>query len=195
MDYRGIIDGVFLAYIFLLSMRLVLGWFSPRDFGRPWEWLRKVTDPYLGLFYRMRFLRKGIFDFTPIAAVLVLVLALNLTHEMLAYGRLSLGFFLASLVSAVWSGLRFLILFFLVVGVLRTIPILFRGIGGEVIWKVADLIVQPVVAFVMRVFHFHRRLGYTQYLLFTIGLLLAAWLLGEVAVWRIAVPAFHALPI
>jgi uncharacterized protein YggT (Ycf19 family) len=192
---RDIVNGVFTAYIFLLSLRLVLGWFSPRDFGKPWEWLRMVTDPYLGFFYRIKFLRSSLFDFTPIAAVLALVVALNLANQLLSYGRVSLGFFLASAASASWSGARFLILFFLIVGLLRTIPFFFRGIGGEVFWKVADLIVQPAVALVTRMFRFPRRLGYTQHLLFTIGLLFIAWILGEIAVWRILIPAFQALPI
>jgi YggT family protein len=190
----SILNGLLIAYLFLLSLRIVLSWFATRGFGRAGELLRAATDPYLGLFARIGFLRRGIFDFSPIAALLVLVVALDLVNGLLFYGRLSLGFFLASVLSAVWSGARFLLLLFLVVGVIRMIPLLFRTASGAGVWKVVDLIVQPVVAFVMRLLRLGRRTGYTQYLLFTVGMLFVAWLLGEFLVRRI-VALFQSLPI
>jgi YggT family protein len=200
-DVLKVVSAILLLYLFLLSIRIVLGWFSRQyggsgaqgirggaslsSLGRPWELLCRFTDPYLGTFYRLRFLRKGIFDFTPIAAILVLVVALDLVNALLSYGRVGVGFFMASVVWAAWSGARFLLLLFLLVGVLRTIPILTRATSGAMMWKVVDLIVQPLVSFVMRVFHTGRRSGYTQYLLLTVGLLFVAWLLGELAVGQL----------
>ena len=99
----SILNGLLIAYLFLLSLRIVLSWFATRGFGRAGELLRAATDPYLGLFARIGFLRRGIFDFSPIAALLVLVVALDLVNGLLFYGRLSLGFFLASVLSSVWS--------------------------------------------------------------------------------------------
>jgi len=189
-----ILNGLLIAYLFLLSLRIALSWFATHGFGRAGELLRAATDPYLGLFARIGFLRRGIFDFSPIAALLVLVVALDLVNGLLFYGRLSLGFFLASVLSSVWSGARFLLLLFLVVGVIRMIPLLFRTTSGAGIWKVVDLIVQPVVAFVMRLLRLGRRAGYTQYLLFTVGMLFVAWLLGEFLVRRI-VALFQSFPI
>ena len=189
-----ILNGLLIAYLFLLSLRIALSWFATHGFGRAGELLRAATDPYLGLFARIGFLRRGIFDFSPIAALLVLVVALDLVNGLLFYGRLSLGFFLASVLSSVWSGARFLLLLFLVVGVIRMIPLLFRTASGAGIWKVVDLIVQPVVAFVMRLLRLGRRAGYTQYLLFTVGMLFVAWLLGEFLVRRI-VALFQSFPI
>ncbi|MBE3135138.1 MAG: hypothetical protein IMZ55_16855, partial [Acidobacteria bacterium] len=150
--------------------------------------------PYLGLFARIGFLRRGIFDFSPIAALLVLVVALDLVNGLLYFGRISLGFFLASVLSAVWSGARFLLLLFLIVGLIRMIPLLFRSASGAGIWKVVDLIVQPVVAFVTRLLRLGLRVGYTQYLLLTVGMLFVVWLLGEFLVPRI-VALFQSLPI
>jgi YggT family protein len=190
----SILNGLLIAYLFLLSLRIVLSWFATRGFGRAGELLRAATDPYLGLFARIGFLRRGIFDFSPIAALLVLVVALDLVNGLLFYGRLSLGFFLASVLSSVWSGARFLLLLFLTVGLIRIIPLLFRTTSGAGVWKVVDLIVQPVVAFVMRLLRLGRRAGYTQYLLFTVGMLFVAWLLGEFLVRRI-VALFQSLPI
>ena len=139
---------------------------------------------------RIRFLRGSLFDFSPIAAILVLVVVLDLVNQLLYYGRITLGFFLASVFSAAWSGARFLLLLFLIVGLLRTIPLAFRVTAGASLWKVVDMIMQPIVAWVMKVFRLGRRSGYTQHLLLTVGLLFVAWLLGELVVApdRLALP-------
>ena len=189
-----IINVVLIAYLFILSLRIVLGWFAPRALGRAWDLLAGATDPYLELFGRIRFLRGSLFDFSPIAAILALVVVLDLVNQLLYYGRITLGFFLASVFSAAWSGARFILLLFLIVGVLRTIPLLLRTSAGSTVWKVVDTIMQPIVAWVTRLFRLGRDSGYTQHLLLTIGLLLVAWLLGEALVHYI-VFAFQMLPI
>jgi YggT family protein len=185
-----VIGSILILYLLLLSMRIILGWLTSRDgsrtiMGKPWELLCRVTDPYLGLFYRMRFLRRGIFDFTPVAAFLVLIVLFNVVESITEYQRITLGLVLSIIVWAAWSGARFLVLFFLVVGLLRTIPIIFRSVSDAMIWRVADLIIQPAIAFVMRLFRLGRRSGSTQYLILTIGLFFATWLLGEIVVWQV----------
>ena len=189
-----VVNVILIAFLFVLSLRIVLGWFAPQALGKAWDVLTAATDPYLEMFSRIRFLRGNLFDFSPIAAILALVVALDLVNQLLYYGRITLGFFLASVFSAAWSGVRFLLLLFLIVGLLRTIPLAFRGTAGASLWKVVDTIMQPVVAWVMRVFRLGRRSGYTQHLLLTIGLLFIAWLLGELLVHQI-VSLFQMLPI
>src|SRR5271157_6527482 len=143
---------ILISYLFILSLRIVLGWFAPQALGKAWDLLTAATDPYLNVFSRIRFLRGSMFDFSPIAAILTLVVALDLVNQLLYYGRITLGFFLASVFSATWSGARFLLLLFLIVGLLRTVPIAFRGVGGANLWRVVDTIMQPVIAWVMRAF-------------------------------------------
>jgi YggT family protein len=167
-----------ILYIFLLSLRIVLGWFAPGALGRAWRLLTGATDPWLNLFRRIGFLRGGMFDFTPIAAILVLVVILNLVTSLMYYGRVTLGFFLASVFSAAWSGASYLLLFFLIVGIVRCIPILFRGVAGSGIWRVVDMLMQPVVTWVARRIRLGVRAGYQQQLFLTLGVLFIAWLAG-----------------
>lgn len=188
------VNALLLVYLFLLSLRVILGWFSAPSYGRGWDLLGRVTDPYLDLFRRMRFLKKGIFDFTPVAAVLVLVVAMDLVSQLLYSGRVTVGFFLASLLSAAWSGARFLVLLFLVVGVIRLLPVLLRGIPGTTVWKVADLILQPAMMVVTRLFRPGPRSSQTQFLLLTVGFLFVVWLLGELAANQL-VALLRALPV
>ena len=177
---------VLICYLFLLSMRIVLSWFSGTSMGRPWDLLKRATDPWLGLFYRLRFLRRGSVDFAPVVAVLTLVVALNLVNEVIRGGRLSLGLVASAVLLAAWSGLSFLLMLFLVVGVLRAIPLVFRALPGATLWKTLDLLVQPLVAWVTRLFRLEGRANYAQRLLLTLGLLLVAWLLGRIAILRLA---------
>jgi YggT family protein len=190
----NIVFYILIVYLIALSLRIVLGWFAPQALGKAWDVLTGATDPYLRVFSRLRFLRGNVFDFSPIAAILALVVALDLVSQLLYYGRITLGFFLASVLTAAWSGAWFLLLFFLIVGVLRTIPLAFRSASGSGLWKVVDTIIQPIVAWVMKVLPLGRRTGYTQQLLLTIGLLLVALLLGGFLVGKL-VQALQMLPI
>lgn len=175
-----------ILYLFLLSARIVLSWFSGAWLGRSWDLLRRATDPYLGLFYRLRFLRRGLIDFTPVVAVLALVVVLELVNALIRGGRLSVGLVASAVLLAAWSGASFLLLLFLVVGVLRAIPLVTRALPGATLWKTLDLLVQPLVAWVSRLARLEGRASYAQRLLLTLGLLLVAWLLGRIAVVRLA---------
>ncbi len=190
-----IINVILIAYLFLVAMRIILGWFAPQALGKAWELLTAATEPYLGLFRRIKFLRAGLFDFSPIAAILLLVVALDLVNQLLYYGRITLGFFLASVLSAAWSGARFLLLLFIIVGLLRTIPLLFRAAVGSNLWKVVDMIIAPIVAWVMKVLRLRPRAGYTQHLLLTLGVLFIVWLLGEFLIIPTLRNLFQMLPI
>jgi YggT family protein len=195
-----IVNVILVVYVFILSLRIVLGWIAPQAFGRAWKLLTRVTDPYLKVFARVRFLRGSLFDFSPIAAIIALVVLIDLVNQLLYYGRITLGFFLASVLSAAWSGVWFVLLFFLIVGVLRTIPLGFRGTSGAPLWKVVDMIMKPIVDWVMRAFRLGRRAGYTQHLLLTVGLLLVALLVGEYIIrgygpFRGIIGALESLPI
>jgi YggT family protein len=190
-----IINVILIAYLFLVAMRIILGWFAPQALGKAWDLLTAATEPYLGLFRRMKFLRAGLFDFSPIAAILLLVIALDLVNQLLYYGRITLGFFLASVLSAAWSGARFLLLLFIIVGLLRTIPLLFRAAVGSNLWKVVDMIIAPIVAWVMKLLRLRPRAGYTQHLLLTLGVLFIVWLLGEFLIIPTLRNLFQMLPI
>ena len=186
MQILQIVYAIIIVYVIVLSLRIILGWFVPQALGRAWEILVKVTDPYLDIFRRIRFLRGGMFDFSPIAAVLVLVLAADLIGQLVNWGRITVGFFLASAFSAAWSGASFLLVFFLIVAALRVVPFFLRSTSWAGVWHVVDLLIQPVVAWITRAFRLGGRMGYMQYLLFTIGLLLVVLIAGHYLVRAIA---------
>jgi YggT family protein len=194
MILLSIIMGVLVVYLLILCLRIVLGWFAPQSLGKAWNLLVGATDPYLAVFGRIRFLHGNLFDFSPITAILALVVVIDLLYNILDYMRITLGFILASVFSAAWFGVSFILLLFLFVGVLRTIPLLLRLSAASTIWKVADTIMRPVVEWVAKVFRLGRGTGYIQHLLLTIGLLFVAWLLGKTFI-HFVVLGFQMLPI
>lgn len=183
--FLKIINALLMGYLLLLSLRIILTWFQGFSSGKAFDLLSEITEPYLSLFYRLKFLRKGMFDFTPIAAILVLVVLLDLINALLFYGRITFGFFFAAVLSAVWSGVSFVLLLFLIVGVIRVFAIIFRRNTGSAMLKVADILIQPAVALVMKIIQLGKRAGYTQYLLLTVGFLFVFWLLGGVVTRRL----------
>ena len=173
------------VYGLLVFMRVLIGWVVPQVYGRPWDLLCRVVDPYLALFRRIRILRRGVRDYSVLLALAVLWVASSLLSVLGENGRITLGLILAVILSVLWGYVRFLAILFIIFGILRLIPILFRGIGGYAIWKVADLIVYPVVSRVTRLFRLGPRSGYTQHLILTVGLLFVIWILGELVVGQL----------
>jgi YggT family protein len=188
-----ILSGLIIVYLLLLVMRIVLGWFAPQSLGKAWDLLLSATDPYLGLFRRVKFLRAGAFDFSPVAALLAIAVVLDLLYQVIYWGQIRLGVFLSSVLHAAWFGVRFFLVVFLIVGILRALPRLFRGSSGAALVKVLDTVIQPVVAWVTRVFRLGLRAPYPQQLLFTLGVLFVALVLAEIGVRALA-PLLAQLP-
>jgi YggT family protein len=165
-------------YILLLSLRIILSWFQGSVYGRPWELLIRVTDPYLSLFSRLRFLRQGMFDFTPLAAILTLVVVLRVIDSIGRYGKISLGIFLGVVTGAIWSAASFLLVLFLILAVLRAILLALPSTQGSRVSGALGFMVEPAVSLVRRVFPLRQPLSDRQYLYLTIVFLFVVRLLG-----------------
>lgn len=183
-----------LGYLLLLSLRIVLSWFRASLYGRPWQILERITEPYLALFRRIPILRQGSFDFAPIVAILLIVVALDLVNELLFYGQITLGFVLASAASAVWSGLSFLLLLFAVIAAIRLAGFATRTARNPGLWRALDLIVQPMAGWFSRLFSLGNRVSYQQRLALMAAALFLVWFFGGIGV-RVLLRALRALPL
>ncbi len=194
MTFWRFFTGVIYFYILLLSLRIILSWFQGSVYGRPWELLIRVTDPYLSLFSRFRFLRQGMFDFTPLAAILTLVIVLRIIDSIGRFGRISLGIFLGVVTSAIWSALAFLLVLFLILAVLRAILLALASTRGSRITAALGFMVDPAVSLTRRVFPVRQPLSDRQYLYLTIAFLFVVRLLGGY-LFGLLVRLFYNLPI
>jgi uncharacterized protein YggT (Ycf19 family) len=188
-----ILAAIISVYGLLVLMRVLVKWIVPMVYGRPWDLLCRVVDPYLSVFHRIKSLKRRAFDLTVFLAIAVLWVLSSVLWSLSEGMPITIGLILAIIVSTLWGCTWVLFAFFIFFGILRLIPILFHGVGGYMIWKAVDTVIYPVVSRVTRLFRLGPRSGYTQHLLLTIGLLFAAWLLGEL-VFRQLVGLLQSLP-
>jgi YggT family protein len=182
------------VYMMLLFVRILLTWFSgPSREGKAIELLQRATDPYLAMFRRFAFLRTGRIDFSPIAAIIVLVVLLNVTNTLALYGSITVGIVLALVTGAVGSALFFLVGFFLLLAVVRTISVFIGASSIHPFWQTVDVIINPVVAFIHRTVLRGRQITYRNGLALASGVLLAVFLVGRLLV-SFLVGLFSSIP-
>jgi YggT family protein len=194
LTFWRFLTAIIYFYILLLSLRIILSWFQGSVSGRPWTLLIRVTDPYLSLFSRLRFLRHGIFDFTPLAAILTLVIVLRIIDSIGRFGKISLGIFLGVVTGAIWSAVAFLIVLFLILAVVRAILLAIASTRASRLTAALGFMVEPAVSLVRRIFPVRQPLSDRNYLYLTIAFLFVLRLLGGY-LFGLLVGLFYNLPI
>ena len=138
-----ILNAVLLVFSLLLILRILLTWFRLPSYGKAWEVLCRVTEPYLSLFRNIRFLRRGVFDFSPLAAILVLIILQNIINQIIIFGRITLGLVLSITLLAIWANVLWILLLFSVICVVRIGGLVLAKNSSSPIWPTLDRMVQP----------------------------------------------------
>lgn len=189
-----VLNGFLIVYLMILSIRIILTWFKGSFQGKAGELLKQATDPYLEIFSRITFLKQGMFDFTPLAGILVLVVALDLVNVLLVYERITIGLLFASIISALWGGLSFILLLFLVLGVVQIVSARFSRNSESPLLRMIKLMFQPIIDLVARFLRPGRELSYNQYLYISLGLIFFIRLLGGIVLRRL-IELLYTLPV
>jgi len=169
-----VLSALISIYILIIFIRIMLTWFQGPSLGRPMQILIAVTEPYLALFRRIPALRTDRIDFSPIIALIVLVILQNITSTIARLGTISIGIVLGLIISALWSAISFLLLFFIILIVVRIIGWLLNANSVSPIWQTLDLILHPIVYRVSNLFSGGRPLTYPLGLAITGGTFLVA---------------------
>jgi YggT family protein len=167
----NILGGFTSLYMILIFIRIMLTWFSGARYGRPVELLYRITDPYLDWFRRFP-LRAGVLDLSPILALAVLSVANNVFMTLGRFGYITLGIILAMLLSAVWSAMAFLIVFFIIVLALRFIAYLTNQDVYRSFWAIIDTLSRPVIYRINRILFRNRLVNYLTGIISSIAVLL-----------------------
>ena len=149
-DLFRFLQALVLVYLVLVALRIIVTWFGGAERGAPTELLARVTDPYLHWFRRLRFLRIGVLDFSPAAAILTLIVAGNLLQRLAASQRVTVGIVLAQVLLVVWSAASVLVVVFMVMSVARAFIAAMRWEQGGGLLNMLDHTLQPMVTFVSR---------------------------------------------
>jgi len=188
-----ILGGILSLYMILIFVRVLLTWFSGVYYGRPYEIIRSLTDPYLNYFRRFRFLQVGSVDFSPIAGLLVLVIAMNILNRLAVYGSISLGIVLAIILNALWSAVSFLITLFIVLIVIRFIASLIKANTVHPFIRTIDLIITPLLNWIHNTFFKRRFLTLQTGLAITGASLLLVSIAGNFFVYHLS-RLFQSIP-
>lgn len=182
------------VYLLLIMIRVLLTWFHGVDFGKPYQILSSVTDPYLNWFRRFPFLKLSMLDLSPIAGVLVLVVLLDLLTRIMQQGRISLGIVLAVLLSALWSAISFLLTLFIILTVIRFVMSLSGANSVSPFARTLDMLVSPLLEGVRKRFFRKRFVTYRTILATTGATLLVIYIAGRMVI-SLLHPLLLGLPI
>ena len=190
-----IISTILSVYMLIIFIRIMLTWIQPMGgVERVNSFLRRITDPYLNLFRGVKFLSAGRFDFSPVLAILVLVVLQNIALRLAAFGRISLGIVLALIVQAAWSGISFLAFLFIGIMVIRLVGyFISRGRTGTFL-QTLDTFIQPLIFRVQRILKPSRPLQYPTLLGITTVALLVLTLVARLII-RLIITGLASLPV
>jgi YggT family protein len=68
----NVVDLAYRLYVFILFIRIILSWTNTNQWNPVVQWVHRITDPFLYLIRRLVPLQVGVFDFSPIVALLLL---------------------------------------------------------------------------------------------------------------------------
>ncbi|AEE16232.1 YggT family protein [Treponema brennaborense] len=141
----NILTGIVSVYTMLCFIRILLTWVPSLTYSKFVQFLARICDPYLDVFKRFRFLRIGMIDFSPVAAIGVLVAASSLFSSIVLQNSISLGGILAALLNVVWVVLSSVLGFLILLLVIRLIVLLVSKNASSSIWQMLDSTLNPVI--------------------------------------------------
>jgi len=188
-----ILASIVSIYMLLIFARVILTWFSGVNFGKPYQLLSSITDPYLGYFRRFRFLQAGSVDFSPVAGLLILVVLLNMLNTLAVYGSISVGIVLAIIFRAVWSAVSFLLTLFIILIAIRFVASIARANTVHPFIRTVDYIITPLLNWIHRTFFKKRFLTLQMGLAIAGASLIMLSIVGNIIIGQL-VALFQTLP-
>ncbi len=129
------------VYMLLIIFRVLLSWFQGRLNGKGIDLLKRATDPYLNFFQRIRWMRIGFLDFSPVAAIALLGLLSQICNSLAVSGRISAGMIISYILASIWSFISFFITFLIILMALRLVVLLFfSGWNHPVLYQLDNIL-------------------------------------------------------
>lgn len=132
-------------YMLLISLRIILSWFAGGINNQAVDILRQITDPYLNLFRRIRFLKFGMLDMSPLLGIFGLIFLSTLLKRF-ALGNISVAVTLFTLIESVFMGVSSIASLFAFITVIRIVGLFIRASSVEQLWYRLDAFLQPLVS-------------------------------------------------
>jgi len=147
-----VISALLSVYMILIIIRIFLTWFhSNLHSSKGVEMLTKVVDPYLNVFRRITWLQAGRMDFSPIVAMMVLGLLVQMTSSIAQTGRFSFAMLITYIIYALWSFASFIMNILILMIVVRFVSLFFTKSSNQ-FWFTMDSILNNVMAKILGIF-------------------------------------------
>ena len=179
---------IILIYIYnlLCIIRVALTWIPGLSYSPFVRFLSAICDPFLNLFSRIRWLRFGAIDFSPLLAIAVLSMIASFCGTLAVGLPFSLATILAQIIRLVWTIISDIILFFMIIVAARLVVTLVGGDKNSSLWNQIDSSLSPIVYTITKPFSGGRPVAYRNALVFVLVLLIALNFGGRIAVsWLI----------
>ena len=165
-------------YLLIIFIRILSTWFRGVSFPLV-DVLAKITDPYLNLFRRFKFLRLQNMDLSPLIAVLLLWFALALSGDIASSREIYFGRILEILINLLGSVIIFLFAIFAILAAIRLMGILLKASTVQPIWFTLDHMLQPILYPVLSRLSPHRVIPYATGLAIFLGVNILLWFLSS----------------
>jgi len=165
------------VYMLILFIRILLSWFQPRRLGKVYDIIYRITEPYLKIFRRLKFLHTGRFDFSSLVAIISLVIVENIFLTLATYGRITFGIILALLVRAAWSAGSFILFFYIIIIVVRFFSLVASRNYNAPGWQSLDSMIQPLMFRLNRIIRPKNPMKYTTTLIIMAAILIFGYLI------------------
>ncbi|MDA3812454.1 MAG: YggT family protein [Spirochaetaceae bacterium] len=147
----NIISALLSTYMILIIIRIFLTWFKGNTQSKAIQILKSVVDPYLDIFKRIEWLRVGAMDFSPIVAMIILGLFVQITSSIAQTGHFTALMLISYLVYSLWSFVSFILDILVIMMVIRLISKLISNKSHQ-IWFIVDNILNRVMAKILGIF-------------------------------------------
>lgn len=145
-----IISGLVLVYMLILVIRILLSWFTAPDVqgSGAYSFLYKITEPYLSVFRKIKFLHIGRFDISPVFAILTLQLVSFILSYIVFYGAITIGVIAYAVISGVMNIILFILGLLVILFVIKIIVLIARvNTAGKFVIAL-DNILHPIMAWI-----------------------------------------------
>ena len=138
---------IFAIYIILLIVRILFAWLRPNMFNPVVRLVYRLTDPYLKFFAKIRFLRIGSLDLSPLFAFYVLYLIMGLLNRIILHDNITLQDFFELAITYFFRFVYFFLIIFIITVALRFIFGFIKMRGNNVVvtavYSISEHAVRP----------------------------------------------------
>ena len=151
-------------YSLLCVVRILFTWIPQAQQSKIGIFLCKITDPYLNIFRRIKYLVIRNIDFSPIIAIAALSLISSVLNTFASTKRIFFGRILASIIGMVWNLVQTIGIVLIILMIIRLIALLLSKSSNN-IWYSVDITLRPITTFVANIFFKNKPISWKNLLI------------------------------